>query len=164
MVYTLRFFFSKCSLFHNFIVFGSVLFTFFIQGVLKLKKNYSGRKRLSFINTYLLFITDLRVAQYVCIYYSCHNISKLTDFNFLQDDISSLKFIAKRILLLQPYFHVLSSLSYTNRRTSPSGIYRCRFLFRSVGLKPRTRDRLCWVTFPSFHLFHPDKRRDITFN
>ena len=38
MVYTLRFFFSKCSLFHNFIVFGSVLFTFYIQGVLKLKK------------------------------------------------------------------------------------------------------------------------------
>ena len=31
MVYTLRFFSSKCSLFHNSNVFGSVLFTFYIQ-------------------------------------------------------------------------------------------------------------------------------------
>ena len=46
MVYTLRFFSSKCSLFHNSNVFGSVLFTFYIQGVLKLKKNNSGAKRL----------------------------------------------------------------------------------------------------------------------
>ena len=39
MVYTLRFFFSlKCSLFHNSNLFGSVLFTFNIQCVLKLKK------------------------------------------------------------------------------------------------------------------------------
>ena len=39
MVYTLCFFFSsKCSLFHNSNLFGSVLFTFYIQGVLKLKK------------------------------------------------------------------------------------------------------------------------------
>ena len=90
MVYTLLFFSSKCSLFHNSNVFGSciihilyiystnigneyfkrgiyspcfslqnavcfiiltylvhVLFTFYIQGVLKLKKNNSGAKRLS---------------------------------------------------------------------------------------------------------------------
>ena len=32
------FFSSKCSLFHNANLFGSVLFTFYIQGVLKLKK------------------------------------------------------------------------------------------------------------------------------
>ena len=38
MVYTLRFFSSKRSLFHNSNVFGSVLFTFYIQGVLKIKK------------------------------------------------------------------------------------------------------------------------------
>ena len=37
-VYTVRFFSSKCSLFHNSNVFGSVLLTFYIQGVLKLKK------------------------------------------------------------------------------------------------------------------------------
>ena len=40
------FFSSKCSLFHNANLFGSVLFTFYIQGVLKLKKNNSGAKRL----------------------------------------------------------------------------------------------------------------------
>ena len=43
------FFSSKCSLFHNSNVFGScinVLFTFYIQAVLKFKKNHSGAKRL----------------------------------------------------------------------------------------------------------------------
>ena len=38
MVYTLRFFSSKCSLFHNSNVFGSCIIQFYIQGVLKLKK------------------------------------------------------------------------------------------------------------------------------
>ena len=39
MVYTLLFFLSlKCSSFHNSNLFGSVLFTFYIQSVLKLKK------------------------------------------------------------------------------------------------------------------------------
>jgi len=38
MVYTLRFFSLKCSLFHNSNLFGSVLFTFYIQSALKLKK------------------------------------------------------------------------------------------------------------------------------
>ena len=48
MVYTLRFFFSlssKCSLFHNYNVFGSCII-FYIQGVLKFKKNYFGAKSL----------------------------------------------------------------------------------------------------------------------
>jgi len=38
MVYTLRFFPPKCNLFHNSNYLVSVLFTFYIQGVLKLKK------------------------------------------------------------------------------------------------------------------------------
>jgi hypothetical protein len=46
MVYSLRFFLSsKCSLFNNSNVFGSCII-FYIQGVLKLKKNNSGAKRL----------------------------------------------------------------------------------------------------------------------
>ena len=37
VVYTLRFFSSKCSLFHNSNLFGSSIIHIFIQGVLKLK-------------------------------------------------------------------------------------------------------------------------------
>jgi len=39
MLHTLRFFSSKCRLFHNATFFGSVLFTFSIQSVLKFKCN-----------------------------------------------------------------------------------------------------------------------------
>ena len=45
-IYSPFFFPSKCGLFHNSNVFGSVLFTFYIQGVLKLKIN-SGAKSLN---------------------------------------------------------------------------------------------------------------------
>ena len=43
------FFSSKCRLFHNATFFGSVLFTFYIQGVLKLKKK-SGAKELKHLS------------------------------------------------------------------------------------------------------------------
>ena len=46
MLYTLRFFSSKCSFFIMLICLVSVLFTFNIQDVLKLKKNNSGAKGL----------------------------------------------------------------------------------------------------------------------
>ena len=46
MVYTLLFFSSKCSLFHNSNVFGSCIIHILYTGVLKLKKNNSGAKRL----------------------------------------------------------------------------------------------------------------------
>ena len=46
MVYTLRFFPSKCRLFHNSNVFGSCFIHILYTGVLKLKKNNSGAKRL----------------------------------------------------------------------------------------------------------------------
>ena len=47
MVYNLRFFSSsKCSLFHNSNLFGSCIIHILYTGVLKLKKNNSGAKRL----------------------------------------------------------------------------------------------------------------------
>ena len=45
MIYILRFFFSKCSLFHNSNVFGCCIVHILYTGVLKFKKN-SGAKRL----------------------------------------------------------------------------------------------------------------------
>ena len=58
MVYTLRFFFlsSKCSLFHNFNIFGSCFIHILYTGVLKFKKNNSGAKRLM-ENSYFLIQT-----------------------------------------------------------------------------------------------------------
>jgi len=48
MVYTLRFFSSsKCSLFHNFNVFGSCIIHILYTGCAKIKKNNSGAKSLS---------------------------------------------------------------------------------------------------------------------
>ena len=48
MAYTLRLFFSsKCSLFHNSNVFVSCIIHILYTGVLKLKKNNSGAKRLT---------------------------------------------------------------------------------------------------------------------
>ena len=47
MLYILRFFSSKCSLFHNPNLFGSCIIHILYRGVLKLKKkNYSGAKGL----------------------------------------------------------------------------------------------------------------------
>ena len=46
MVYTLLFFSSKCSLFHNSNVFGSCIIHILYTGCAKIKKNNSGAKRL----------------------------------------------------------------------------------------------------------------------
>ena len=46
MVYTLRFFSSKCSVFHNSNVFGSCISHILYTGCAKIKKNNSGAKRL----------------------------------------------------------------------------------------------------------------------
>jgi len=46
MVYTLRFFSSKCSLFHNSNIFGSCIIHILYTGCAKIKKNNSGAKRL----------------------------------------------------------------------------------------------------------------------
>ena len=47
MLYTLRFFSSKYSLFHNANLFGSCIIHVLYTGVLKLKKNNSGAKGLT---------------------------------------------------------------------------------------------------------------------
>ena len=47
MLYTLRFFSSKCSLFHNANLFGSCIIHILYTGCTKLKKNNSGAKGLS---------------------------------------------------------------------------------------------------------------------
>jgi len=48
MVYTLSFFSSKCSLFHNSDVFGSCIIHILYTGCAKIKKNNSGAKRLMY--------------------------------------------------------------------------------------------------------------------
>ena len=48
MVYTLRFFSSKCSLFHNSNIFGSCIIHILYTGCAKIKKNNSGDKRLKY--------------------------------------------------------------------------------------------------------------------
>jgi len=48
MVYTLRFFPSKCSLFHNSNLFGSCIIHILYTGCAKIKKKKSGAKRLMY--------------------------------------------------------------------------------------------------------------------
>jgi hypothetical protein len=47
MAYTLSFFSSKCSLFHNSDVFGSCIIQILYTGCAKILKNNSGAKRLT---------------------------------------------------------------------------------------------------------------------
>ena len=47
MLYTLRFFSSKCSLFHNANLLGSCIIHILYTGCAKIKKNNSGAKRIS---------------------------------------------------------------------------------------------------------------------
>jgi len=53
MVYTLRFFPSKCSLFHNSKVFGSYFIHILYTGCAKIKKNNSGAKSLKLSNSHI---------------------------------------------------------------------------------------------------------------
>ena len=51
MLYTLRFFSSKCSLFHNAKLFGSCIIHILYTGCAKIKKNNSGAKGLRYMYT-----------------------------------------------------------------------------------------------------------------
>ena len=64
MVYTLCFFFSKCSLFHNSNVFGSCIIHILYTGCAKIKKNNSGTKslmhRFLFYNKFIICLYTFR--------------------------------------------------------------------------------------------------------
>ena len=57
MVYTLRFFLFKMQPFHNYSIFGSCIIHILYTGCAKIKKNYSGAKRVS----KFVWITELRI-------------------------------------------------------------------------------------------------------
>ena len=59
MVYSLRFFSSKCSLFHNSNVFGSCIIHILYTGCAKIKKNNSGAKTLSSLTLAFIFVLIL---------------------------------------------------------------------------------------------------------
>ena len=59
MVYTLRFFPSKCSLFHNSNVFGSRIIHILYTGCAKNKKNNSGAKTLTTVQLTLNCIAHI---------------------------------------------------------------------------------------------------------
>jgi len=60
MVYTLHFFSSKCSLFHNSNVFDSCVIHILYTGCAKTKKNNSGAKRLILV-MYRIYLVHLLV-------------------------------------------------------------------------------------------------------
>jgi len=58
MVYNLRSFSSKCSLFHNSNIFGSCFIHILYTGCAKIEENNSGAKRLNNVRQHIYFITQ----------------------------------------------------------------------------------------------------------
>jgi len=67
MVYTLCFFSSKCSLFHNSNVFGSCIIHILYTGCAKIKKNNSCAKRLKLNESVLVRCASVWVSVCVCV-------------------------------------------------------------------------------------------------
>ena len=65
MVYTLRFFSSKCSLFHNSNVFGSCIIHILYTECAKIKKNNSCAKRLTNLMHKILFYNKFIICLYM---------------------------------------------------------------------------------------------------
>ena len=63
MVYTLLFFSSKCSLFHNSNVFGSCIIHILYTECAKIKKNNSSAKRLMFVVFKCNFFSNIKMVQ-----------------------------------------------------------------------------------------------------
>ena len=76
MVYTLRFFSSKCSLFHKSKVFGSYIIHILYTGCVKIKKNNSGTKRLK-------CTTSLALLTVSCTHFFHRDSKSLHDFRKL---------------------------------------------------------------------------------
>ena len=67
MLYTLGFFSSNCSLFHNANLFGSCIIHILYTGCAKIKKNNSGAKGLMTYRQKLLFVLrDIQNTQLQC--------------------------------------------------------------------------------------------------
>ena len=74
MLYTLRFFSSKCSLFHNANLFVSCIIHILYTGCAKIKKNNSGAKRLKVLGYSVIIENEETLCQ--SILHACHNNSK----------------------------------------------------------------------------------------
>jgi len=91
MVYTLRFFSSKCSLFHNSNVFGSCFIHILYTGCAKIEKNNSGAKKLiSYVIVYrfLLFLVSYNGFLFIII--NCYRpLSTIVDYSRLMSLITN---------------------------------------------------------------------------
>jgi len=76
MVYTLHFFSSKCSLFHNSNVFGScIIHTLYTESA-KIKKNNSGAKSLKFVLQICCSTTVTQLS--ITVFFSLNTSLKMT--------------------------------------------------------------------------------------
>ena len=142
MVYTTRFFpSSKCSLFHNSNVFGSCIIHILYTGVLKLKKNNSGAKRLTFTNCTLCPH---------CIYEFCIHLRTNSDFCHLQHKL--IGFCNRDLTLYSPVVTICTtSITFNKCTLCPHCIYVfCIYL--------RTNSDLCHLQHKLIVFYNPDEK------
>ena len=132
MVYTLRFFFSsKCSLFHNFNVFGSCIIHSLYTGCAKIKKNNSGAKRLMMIWT-----KNSRLLTRECYAIKTHDLMKV----LLMLIFASFEVISLNTRLFYPVIMRLTTDSST-AAYQPLTRQSVLFLMRSYYLLHHTKNK-----------------------